>query len=329
MEIMHRVRQTFWSLSISVELQSPTKEVIRFGEEDAHIRMMVRKDDLSYKIDMHLRKNRAKGVAINGLPIKKARELFGIVNLVFFSPEDLNIIKNGPGERRRFMDLELCQLDQIYLTDLAGYNHIVNQRNRLLKDLYQNPSLRETLEIWDMQMLQYGRKIIDKRQKFVRDLNEVIQDIHHNLTGGEEHLEVIYEPSTESECFEETLKKNRERDIRMKMTSAGPHRDDLCFMVNGIDIRKFGSQGQQRTAALSLKLSEIYLVKEKIKDTPVLLLDDVLSELDSNRQTYLLDSIHDIQTLITCTGLDDFVSHQFDINKVFRVVKGEVFNPLK
>ena len=290
--------------------------------------MMVKKDELSYKIDMHLRKNKAKGVAINGLPIKKARELFGIVNLVFFSPEDLNIIKNGPGERRRFMDLELCQLDQIYLTDLAGYNHIVNQRNRLLKDLYQNPSLRETLEIWDIQMLQYGKKIIEKRRDFVRDLNDVIQDIHRNLTGGEEHLEVIYEPSTESECFEETLKKNRERDMRMKMTSAGPHRDDLCFMVNGIDIRKFGSQGQQRTAALSLKLSESYLVKEKIKDTPILLLDDVLSELDSNRQTYLLDSIHDIQTLITCTGLDDFVSHQFHINKVFKVVKGEVFNPV-
>ena len=280
---------------------SKDKEIIRFGEEESHIRMMIRKDELSYKIDMHLRKNKAKGVAINGLPIKKARELFGIVNLVFFSPEDLNIIKNGPGERRRFMDLELCQLDQIYLTDLAGYNHIVNQRNRLLEDLYMNPSLKETLDIWDMQMLQYGTKIINKRKDFVRDLNQVIQDIHHNLTGGIEHLEVVYEPSTEAEDFENVLKRNRERDIRMKMTSAGPHRDDLSFVVNGIDIRKYGSQGQQRTAALSLKLSEIYLVKEKIKDTPILLLDDVLSELDSNRQTYLLDCIHDIQTLITCT----------------------------
>ena len=307
---------------------SKDKEIIRFGEEESHIRMMIRKDELSYKIDMHLRKNKAKGVAINGLPIKKARELFGIVNLVFFSPEDLNIIKNGPGERRRFMDLELCQLDQIYLTDLAGYNHIVNQRNRLLKDLYMNPSLKETLDIWDMQMLQYGTKIINKRKDFVRDLNQVIQDIHHNLTGGIEHLEVVYEPSTEAEDFENVLKKNRERDIRMKMTSAGPHRDDLSFVVNGIDIRKYGSQGQQRTAALSLKLSEIYLVKEKIKDTPILLLDDVLSELDSNRQTYLLDCIHDIQTLITCTGLDDFVSNQFHINKVFRVIKGEVYNPV-
>nr|WP_296156975.1 DNA replication/repair protein RecF [uncultured Blautia sp.] len=307
---------------------SKDREIIRFGEEESHIRMNVIKDELTYKIDMHLRKNKAKGVAINGLPIRKARELFGIVNLVFFSPEDLNIIKNGPGERRRFMDLELCQLDQIYLTDLAGYNHIVNQRNRLLKDIYMNPGLQETLDIWDMQMVQYGAKVIRKRKDYVKDLNEVIQDIHKNLTGGEEHLEVIYEPSVEAEVFGETLQRNREKDSKMKLTSAGPHRDDLCFMVNGIDIRKYGSQGQQRTAALSLKLSEIYLVKKKIKDTPVLLLDDVLSELDSSRQMYLLDSIHDIQTLITCTGLDDFVNNQFHINKVFKVIKGEVFNPV-
>ena len=138
---------------------------------------------------------------------------------------------------------------------------------------------------------------------------------------------MIYEPSVESEELEQSLWRNRERDLRMKMTSSGPHRDDLIVSVNGIDIRKYGSQGQQRTAALSLKLSEIYLVKKKIRDTPVLLLDDVLSELDSSRQTYLLESIHDIQTLITCTGLDDFVSHQFKINRVFQVVKGHVYMP--
>ena len=226
------------------------------------------------------------------------------------------------------MDLELCQLDQIYLSDLAGYNHIVNQRNRLLKDIYTNPALNDTMDIWDMQMVHYGRKIIEKRKSFVEELNEIIHEIHKNLTGGEEFLEVIYDPSTEADDFESILQKNRTRDVRMKMTSAGPHRDDLCFKVNGIDIRKYGSQGQQRTAALSLKLSEIYLVKKKIKDTPVLLLDDVLSELDSSRQTCLLDSIHDIQTMITCTGLDDFVSNQFHINKVFRVIKGQVFDPV-
>lgn len=306
---------------------SKDKELIRFGEEEAHIRMMLKKNDLSYKIDMHLKKNKAKGVAINGLPIHKARELFGIINLVFFSPEDLNMIKNGPGERRKFIDMELCQLDSIYLTELASYNHIVNQRNKLLKDMYMNPKLKDTLDIWDLQMIQYGQKIIEKRTAFVKELNEIVCDIHKNLTGGLEHLEVIYEPSTESQLFEENLKHHRERDLRLKMTSVGPHRDDLIFMTNGIDIRKYGSQGQQRTAALSLKLSEIYLVKRKIKDTPVLLLDDVLSELDSSRQNYLLESIHDIQTVVTCTGLDDFIDHQFQLNKVFKVVKGEVYDP--
>ncbi len=143
-----------------------------------------------------------------------------------------------------------------------------------------------------------------------------------------EELNVIYEPDCTAEKLESTICANRERDMRMRLTSAGPHRDDLCVMANGIDIRKYGSQGQQRTAALSLKLSEIYIVKRKIKDTPVLLLDDVLSELDSSRQNYLLDSISDIQTLITCTGLDDFVSHQFQINKVFQVVQGTVSQPV-
>ena len=301
---------------------SKDKDMIRFGEDEAHIRMMVNRDELSYKIDMHLRKNKAKGVAINGLPIKKASELFGVVNLVFFSPEDLNIIKNGPGERPRNLDLELCQLDKIYLTDLASYNHIVNQRNKLLKDIYVQPSLKSTLEIWDMQMAEYGRRIIEKRRAFIRELNETVRKIHYNLTGGLEELEVIYEPSSEAEGLESAISSNRERDMRMKLTSVGPHRDDLCVMANGIDIRRYGSQGQQRTAALSLKLSEIYIVKSKIKDTPILLLDDVLSELDSSRQNYLLDSISDIQTLITCTGLDDFISHQFRINRVFQVVQG-------
>jgi DNA replication and repair protein RecF len=304
---------------------SKDREMIRFEEEESHIRMVVHKDFITYRIDMHLKKNKPKGVAINGIPIKKARELFGIVNLVFFSPEDLNIIKNGPGERRRFLDLELCQLDKIYLTELTNYNHILNQRNKLLKDISYQPYLEDTMEIWDQQLVQYGSSIIKKRQEFMADLNGIICEIHKNLTGGAEILELDYEPSVDADAMETALKKNKERDMRMKLTSVGPHRDDFCVKANGIDIRKFGSQGQQRTAALSLKLSEIYLVKKIIKDTPVLLLDDVLSELDSNRQTYLLNCIHDIQTMITCTGLDDFISHQFHINKVFQVVDGNVY----
>ena len=307
---------------------SKDKEIIRFGADESHIKMMVRRDGIPYRIDMHLKKNKAKGVAVNGVPIKKASELFGIVNVIFFSPEDLNIIKNGPGERRRFMDAELCQLDKLYLTDLAGYNHVLNQRNKLLKDMYKQPDLGATLDVWYMQLVNFGRKIIGKRREFVESLNEIIKEIHRNLTGGIENIEVIYEPSVESEALEESLFRNRDRDLRMKMTSSGPHRDDLMVAVNGIDIRKYGSQGQQRTAALSLKLSEIYLVEKIIHDKPVLLLDDVLSELDSSRQNYLLESIHDIQTMITCTGLDDFVSHQFTINKVFHVVAGHVYQPM-
>ena len=303
---------------------SRDKDMIQFGKDESHIRMMVKRDELSYRIDMHLKKNKAKGVAINGLPIRKASELFGVVNLVFFSPEDLNIIKNGPGERRRFLDLELCQLDKIYLTNLASYNHIVNQRNKLLKDICVQPSLKETLDIWDMQMAEYGQKIIDKRSEFIQELNETVRKIHANLTGGLEELEIVYEPDCTAGKLESVIHANREKDMRMRLTSEGPHRDDMCVMANGVDIRKYGSQGQQRTAALSLKLSEIYIVKRKIKDTPILLLDDVLSELDSSRQNYLLDSIRDIQTLITCTGLDDFISHQFQINKVFQVVQGTV-----
>ena len=163
----------------------------------------------------------------------------------------------------------------------------------------------------------------------LKELNETVRKIHGNLTGGLERLNVIYEPDCTAEKLESTICANRERDMRMRLTSAGPHRDDLCVMANGIDIRKYGSQGQQRTAALSLKLSEIYISKEKNKrHTGYCFWNDVLSELDSSRQNYLLDSISDIQTLITCTGLDDFISHQFQINKVFQVVQGTVSQPV-
>ena len=153
---------------------SKDKEIIRFGEEESHIRMMVKKDELSYKIDMHLRKNKAKGVAINGLPIKKARELFGIVNLVFFSPEDLNIIKNGPGERRRFMDMELCQLNKAYLFYLKQYKKVLKQRNALLKQTKSRQHLREALDVWDIQLVDYGRKIIQIREEFINELQEIM-----------------------------------------------------------------------------------------------------------------------------------------------------------
>lgn len=303
------------------------RDMIRFGQEEAHIEAVIDKKGVPFEIDIHLKNNSPKGVAINKMPIRRAIELFGIVNIVFFSPEDLNIIKNGPSERRKFIDLELSQLDKVYLSDLSNYNRIVNQRNKLLKDVYDRKDLIETLDIWDLQLVNYGKKIIDRRNQFIVELNEIVAKVHEQLTGGKEHLQIYYEPSASSVDFEINLKKNREKDIKMKSTSVGPHRDDICFMADGLDIRKFGSQGQQRTAALSLKLSEIEIVKKVINDTPILLLDDVLSELDKHRQNYLLDSISDIQTLITCTGLDDFVNNRFHINKIMHVDNGKVALP--
>ena len=301
---------------------SKDKEIVRFDQDESHIRTILDKEGMEYRVDMHLRKSKSKGIAINGQPIKKAADLIGLLNVVFFSPEDLSIIKNGPSERRKFVDMELFQIDKFYLYNLNQYNKIINQRNKLLKDFYFNSDLNETLQVWNMQLVTYGKQIISRRETFVEQLNEIIFDIHKNLSGGREELKVVYEPNVSEDDFESKLKMSQEKDIKLKMTSVGPHRDDFCFMVNGVDIRKYGSQGQQRTAALSLKLAEIELVKKVTGDHPVLLLDDVLSELDSNRQNYLLNNIGDIQTIITCTGLDEFINNRFEIDKIFKVSNG-------
>ncbi len=303
---------------------SKDKEIIKFDRDEAHIRIFLEKNQINHRIDLHLKKNRAKGVAIDGIPIKRQGELFGMLNLVFFSPEDLYIIKDGPGQRRRFLDLELCQLDKIYLSDLTGYNKVLEQRNNLLKQIGFNRDLLDTLYVWDNKLLEYGVKLIKTRQEFVIRLNELVYGIHKKLTGDKEELLIQYEPNVRVEDFEEKLKKSLDRDLNLRMTNIGPHRDDLSFTINEIDIRKFGSQGQQRTAALSCKLAEIDLVKTVIKDNPILLLDDVLSELDRQRQTHLLNSIGDIQTIITCTGLEEFVSHRFEYDRIFHVDQGVV-----
>lgn len=305
---------------------SKDREIIRFDNDESHIKVNVKKNDMNYRIDMHLKKNKPKGIAVNGIPIKRAVELFGILNIVFFSPEDLNIIKNGPSERRRFIDMELSQLDKIYLDCLINYNKVVNQRNSLLKEyaFSGREDIISSLDIWDMQLVKYGNDVIKSREKFVKEINDLIKSIHTKLSGDREQLEIIYEPCVKEQDFESELVRVRDRDLKFKCTNIGPHKDDMCFLINGMDVRKYGSQGQQRTAALSLKLAEIELVKQIIHDTPVLFLDDVLSELDSRRQNFLLDSIGNIQTMITCTGLDEFINNRFSINKIFKVVNGTV-----
>lgn len=303
---------------------SKDKDLIHFDKDEAHIRLIFRKNDLSHRLDLHLKKKKTKGIAIDGVPIRKLNELFGMLHIVFFSPEDLSIIKNGPAERRKFLDMEMSQLDKGYYSLLVSYNKILLERNNLLKQIYYVPSLRETLDAWDRQLLDTGRAILRKRADFIEKIDVMMREIHGNLTGGIETMEVHYDRNIDPEEFEAQLMANREKDIRTGTTSVGPHRDDIGFVVNGTDIRKFGSQGQQRTAALSLKLSEIRLIEEMSHDKPVLLLDDVLSELDHHRQNYLLDSISDIQTMISCTGLDDFVHGRITMDKIFHVKQGVI-----
>ncbi len=305
---------------------SKDRDIIQFDKNESHVRILIEKKQVSHRIDLHLKKNKAKGVAIDGIPIKRQGELFGMLNLVFFSPEDLYIIKDGPGQRRRFMDLELCQLDKVYLHHLTNYNKVLAQRNNLLKQIGLDRKLLDTLYIWDYKLTEHGRYIIRARKEFIQSLNELTSPIHNKLTGGKENLLLQYEPNVQEEALEERIKKNQDKDLFLKMTNVGPHRDDMSFLTNGIDIRRFGSQGQQRTAALSCKLAEIDLVKYLIKENPVLLLDDVLSELDRNRQNHLLNSLGDIQTIITCTGLEEFVNHRFNYNNIFHVENGTVIS---
>lgn len=303
---------------------SKDNELIRIGQEEAHIRLFLTKKGISHKIDMHLKKLKGKGIAIDGVPIKKSGELLGMLNLIFFSPEDLRIVKNGPAERRKFLNLELSQLDGIYLHELGEYNKALMQRNKLLKQITFQPYLKDTIQVWDLQLVKYGKKIIERRKIFVEELNSLIGKVSEKLTGGREKISLLYEPNVEEDEFEKKLSETVDKDCRFCNTSVGPHRDDLCFINKDVDLRRYGSQGQQRTCALALKLAEIEIVKNKIGDSPILLLDDVLSELDRKRQNFLLDSIHDIQTVVTCTGLEEFIDGRFELDRVFRIVDGTV-----
>jgi DNA replication and repair protein RecF len=303
---------------------SKDRDMIRFGCDEAHIKTFAENKNRRNRIDIHLRKIKSKGIAVNQLPVKRASDLFGIINLVSFSPDDLNIIKNGPSERRRFIDQELCQIDKIYLNDLKDYNKALDQRNKLLKDIRNNRSLISTLDVWDEILVKSGINIIKRRRQFISDLSLIVKSIHDGLTMGSEEIEIRYEPSAYDEKFADILFMSRDRDLEIMQTTTGPHRDDISVMVNNTDMRKFGSQGQQRTCALSLKLSEIELMKEKTGEYPVLLLDDVFSELDVKRQKNLLSYIEKTQTLITCTGLDESINDRIKADKIFYVENGSV-----
>lgn len=321
----------FLSCTTKSHRGAPDKEMIRFGKEECHIRTVVEKDQIPLRVDMHLRALRGKGVAIDGVRMKRASAFLDRLQarIIFFSPEDLDVIKKSPAGRRRFLDIELCQLEPLYLEALHAYQKALAGRAKLLRES-TNGADDTLLDVFDEQLLENGKKLIAARKRFVETLQPVAEETQKALTGDRESIRVVYEPDCEENTFEERLKSARKKDRMLRITSCGPHRDELGIYARQgrgseeQNIRKYGSQGQQRTAALTLKLSEISLIKNNYGAKPVLLLDDVLSELDENRQNHLLSLIGDIQTILTCTGVDAFVKSRLTINQLFHVTNGQV-----
>ncbi|MEG1791755.1 MAG: DNA replication/repair protein RecF [Clostridia bacterium] len=289
---------------------SKERELINFNAEKASIKAIIEKKYRSHTIEVLFEGN-GKKIKIDGLPIAKLSELIGILNVVYFSPDELKFIKETPAERRRFLDISLCQQSKTYFISLARYNKILAQRNKLLKVESRNPALPEMLSVWDAQMAEYGANLILARRAYVKKLQGFASTTHAELTDNTEVINLSYETSIESERREdivsELLKKlsdNVEKDINLSFTTIGAHRDDIKITVNGLDARKFASQGQQRTTALSIKIAELSLFKQETGESPILLLDDVLSELDENRKQKLLSLSSYAQTVITCTEFD-------------------------
>lgn len=306
------------------------REMISFQSDEAHVKANLIREEIPFRVDVHLKKGRNKGIAVNFVPVRKMKEYAGKFGAVVFSPEDLEIVKDGPDVRRRFMDNELSMTDPVYFDAAVSYKKALEQRNQLLKDASGNESLLETLPAWTETLAKYGKTLIRLRREFIREIEMIVKTTHENLTGKKESLTVAYEPNTEEERLEKALKDAEKRDIKAKTTTVGPHRDDIGFTIQSgtepIDLRIYGSQGQQRTAALSLKLSEIEFLKKKTGENPILLLDDVFSELDSTRQQLLVDNMQALQTFITCTGLEDFVGRQTMLGNVFRITNGVAEN---
>lgn len=303
------------------------KELINWNKDRAFVSLHISKIPLDKKIDISLLKDGKKGIVINNIKINKLSELLGVFNVVMFSPEDLKIVKDSPSFRRRFLDIELCKLSQKYFYSLVQYNKVLEERNTLLKN--QNKGFLNMLDIYDNQLADFGEYIVKKRMQYIAKMNDFGMNIHQEITDGKEEVSFLYESCAVNSkdiksALREELSKNRKKDIERRITSSGPHRDDFAIKINNIDTRNYGSQGQQRTVVLTIKFASLYIVKEEKGEFPVLLLDDVLSELDINRQRYILNSIVDVQTFITCTGIEGIKDHLKQDVSLFLVKNNQV-----
>lgn len=302
------------------------KELIKWNETLGKITVEFSKRSGNKKIELYLFSNQNKAIKINGVPIKKLGELMGELNAIYFSPDELKLVKESPEERRRFMDIDLCQFNKNYFYALSKYNKILNQRNKLLKS-GNLQSIKETISIWNEQLSEQACYIILKRLELIEQLKVFAKQSHSYLTDEQEEMILSYVGLTDTD---KTILKNKllslyekslEKDLNLGFTTVGPHRDDIKILVNNIDVRHFGSQGQQRTCALSLKLAELEIFKTNLGEYPVLLLDDVLSELDEHRRKKLINVINNFQTILTCT--------EYNLNLPANILKVENGSVLK
>ena len=302
------------------------KQLVKMGAEQANITAEAENRYGKVTIEADIFENKRE-LRVNGTRIAKNADLMGHINGVFFSPRELRLIQDGPDERRRFMNISISQSAPAYYTALLRYNKILDQRNALLK----NPDyslVLDTLPVWDEQLCKYAATIVKKRAEFLEKLAPYAKELHSYLTDGAEEL--LLRPDKKYEGDEEEISKtllrklsgNYDKDLRLGFTTVGPHRDDLDILISGIDAKAYASQGQTRTAALSMKLAEVQIFKELSGEYPILILDDVMSELDLPRRKKLLQRIHGIQTLLTCTHAER-VLYGTECNKI-RIESGHI-----
>lgn len=304
-------------------------DLIRFGNDFATVKVHAQKEYTDTKVEIILKRNAGKSIRKDGSVIHRTSQLLENIIVVVFSPDDLKIVKEEPEKRRKFIDRELAQIKPAYYNSLSNYKKTLQQRNAYLKEEVVDPSM---ISLWDEQLIRYGSEVMRMRKQFIDQINIYSGRIHEHITNGKEKLRIDYDPnipyedSTEKQQdqFREILDKSYNVDLKMRTTTKGPHKDDMQFYVNDINARAFGSQGQQRTCALSLKLAELDFIKEETGENGILLLDDVMSELDEERRTYLVGTLQDNQLFITTTDIDDEIRANYPEAKILSIEDGKV-----
>lgn len=296
-------------------------ELLNVNSNNYYVKLDSIKNQDNLSIEIIHEKDKKKVIRINEIPLKKIGNLMGNLLAVIFSPEDLSVINEGPSQRRRFIDITLSQIKPSYFYDLQQYNRILLQRNSLLKEIQTNVSLMSTLDIWNIKIAETAARIIKTRYDFINRLKKYAKHYHSILSSSNENMRIDYSSSIKLNNYDDVdkiketvlveLERLKNFEIKRGTTLKGPHRDDYDIYINDLDVKSFGSQGQKRTVILSIKLAELQIIKEETGEFPVLLLDDVMSELDIRRREILFNCISDIQTFITCTEKDIFTKKEF------------------